>query len=389
MRDDEAVRDVAAISGHALRSLGVRVGLLYLSHVVALWLMPVDRPALVWSTVVTGGSLGSGLLIWQMRRGTSPAGLVAASVVTQVGLPFLLAGALPHPLTGTASVLAMSVLTALPAATCLGLGIPAGVATLAAAVAGSAAAGLGLGAFGFLGPAVTVAITGLVRVAVVRGRRLTAAAIAARDAAFTQLAATRWRWEAQRAADRRLHDTVLSTLTVLSHGGRGVDRAELVAACSRDLAYLSRDPDSAAAAAEPGDVPEGRGGLEEEISAAGRREGLVVRIHAIGSERPLAEPARSALLLAVAECMRNVRQHAGVDAVDLVCDWTGRDARFLVVDEGSGFDPSAVPASRLGLRESVSARISRAGGTTSVWSSPGAGTTVMLQLPMASGEAGQ
>jgi signal transduction histidine kinase len=53
----------------------------------------------------------------------------------------------------------------------------------------------------------------------------------------------------------------------------------------------------------------------------------------------------------------------------------------FVRDRGQGFDPAAVPEDRLGLRESVMARMTRAGGTARVRSEPGSGTEVSLALP--------
>jgi len=53
----------------------------------------------------------------------------------------------------------------------------------------------------------------------------------------------------------------------------------------------------------------------------------------------------------------------------------------FVRDRGRGFDPSAVPADRYGLQESVVGRVERAGGTVRVRSAPGEGTEVQLQVP--------
>ncbi len=50
-----------------------------------------------------------------------------------------------------------------------------------------------------------------------------------------------------------------------------------------------------------------------------------------------------------------------------------------VRDHGTGFDPDAVPDGRLGIRESIVGRMSRAGGTATVTSDE-SGTEVQLQL---------
>ena len=55
------------------------------------------------------------------------------------------------------------------------------------------------------------------------------------------------------------------------------------------------------------------------------------------------------------------------------------------VEDGAGFDPADVPEDRLGLRESVVARMGRVGGSAHVRSQAGEGTEVSLVLPAALG----
>jgi signal transduction histidine kinase len=52
-----------------------------------------------------------------------------------------------------------------------------------------------------------------------------------------------------------------------------------------------------------------------------------------------------------------------------------------VTDNGSGFDPAQVPASRLGLRVSIEERMANAGGSARIESGPGRGTRVTLEWP--------
>jgi signal transduction histidine kinase len=55
--------------------------------------------------------------------------------------------------------------------------------------------------------------------------------------------------------------------------------------------------------------------------------------------------------------------------------------RAVVTDAGVGFSPESIPPDRLGFRESVVARLGNVGGSARVFSTPGAGTTVMLEVP--------
>ena len=97
--------------------------------------------------------------------------------------------------------------------------------------------------------------------------------------------------------------------------------------------------------------------------------------------------AATAFMGAIEECLENVRRHAGVEVCSLVATRTQELACCVVVDEGTGFDVDAVPTDRMGLAESVHARLREVGGTARVWSAPGTGTSVVLALPLAPDQA--
>jgi signal transduction histidine kinase len=89
-----------------------------------------------------------------------------------------------------------------------------------------------------------------------------------------------------------------------------------------------------------------------------------------------------AVLAAVRACLENVVRHSGatVAEVELISD--NRQVTVMVTDRGEGFDPSVVPADRLGLRSSVAERMAAVGGTAKVFSAPGQGTSVILSAPV-------
>jgi signal transduction histidine kinase len=60
---------------------------------------------------------------------------------------------------------------------------------------------------------------------------------------------------------------------------------------------------------------------------------------------------------------------------------TDEELAVFVRDRGAGFDPATVAPDRRGIRESIQGRLSRAGGTATVTSSPGGGTEVELRVP--------
>ena len=83
---------------------------------------------------------------------------------------------------------------------------------------------------------------------------------------------------------------------------------------------------------------------------------------------------------AAAEAVRNAVRHAGRDALVSVQMSTTTDTIGIeITDTGVGFDPSAVPASRLGISVSIVGRMSKVdGGSAIIESRKGSGTTVRL-----------
>ncbi|WDV50687.1 GAF domain-containing sensor histidine kinase [Streptomyces coeruleorubidus] len=89
-----------------------------------------------------------------------------------------------------------------------------------------------------------------------------------------------------------------------------------------------------------------------------------------------------AVLRVAQEALHNALRHSGADHVDVTLDRRGSGAVLRVTDDGSGFDPSAVrhAGRHLGL-VSMRDRASGAGGTLTVESAPGKGTTIEMEVP--------
>jgi signal transduction histidine kinase len=71
--------------------------------------------------------------------------------------------------------------------------------------------------------------------------------------------------------------------------------------------------------------------------------------------------------------------------VEVVILPAGENIAVTVIDGGVGFDVDSVPEDRMGIKLSVRNRIEQSGGSVRIWSSPGQGTAVMLQLPVVGG----
>jgi signal transduction histidine kinase/phage shock protein PspC (stress-responsive transcriptional regulator) len=91
-----------------------------------------------------------------------------------------------------------------------------------------------------------------------------------------------------------------------------------------------------------------------------------------------------ALTSAAREATVNAAKHAGVDDVSVyvecVSSGDAYDVEVFVRDRGKGFDVETVEGDRRGLRDSIEARMERAGGTATITSAPGEGTEVQLRI---------
>jgi signal transduction histidine kinase len=86
------------------------------------------------------------------------------------------------------------------------------------------------------------------------------------------------------------------------------------------------------------------------------------------------------LVAATREAVVNAAKHSGAARVDVYAESAGRDVDVFVRDRGRGFDLAAVPADRLGVRNSIVDRMERHGGSATLRSLPGDGTEVALHV---------
>jgi signal transduction histidine kinase len=172
-----------------------------------------------------------------------------------------------------------------------------------------------------------------------------------------------------------VHDSVLQTLALIQKAAddpREVSR--LARSQERELrGWLYRPPGDAG----------GRFAAELERVAAEVEEahGTAMEVVVVG-DCP-ADGRVGAVVAAAREAMVNAAKHSGVAQVQVYAEVEPGRIVVFVRDRGAGFDPAAVPADRRGLRDSVTGRLTRLGGTATVRSAPGEGTEVELCLPRA------
>lgn len=194
--------------------------------------------------------------------------------------------------------------------------------------------------------------------------------------------------EAQQRQDARvLHDTVLATLSLLAHSGVGVGASALRQQAGDDARLLKQlrlgaplDNGSSAIFSPESSSGAGLGTTFESVRKRFARMGLDVNWHGAG-QLMLPRDTLDALLGALGECLENVRRHSGVKEADVTITDDERTVRAMVTDQGAGFEPAAVDPARLGFAESVVGRLHAVGGRARIFSSPGSGTTVMLEVP--------
>ena len=111
--------------------------------------------------------------------------------------------------------------------------------------------------------------------------------------------------------------------------------------------------------------------------------GLTVHVTGSGTGiYRLAPDVATAVVDSIRACLENVLRHSGTSVAEVDLAYAADAVAIMVSDEGSGFDPDAVAADRLGLRQSVTERIRAVGGSVRIWSTPGAGTSVLMRVPI-------
>jgi len=120
--------------------------------------------------------------------------------------------------------------------------------------------------------------------------------------------------------------------------------------------------------------------LRDMVCAAHDRQGLRVDL-AISGERRLPLDHEQALFRIVQEALANVVRHSGVRAAEVRLHYEDRYTYLEVRDGGRGFSPATPRNARsIGL-DSMAERAAALGGTFTVDSLPGQGTTVAVTLP--------
>ncbi len=118
--------------------------------------------------------------------------------------------------------------------------------------------------------------------------------------------------------------------------------------------------------------------------------GVPATFSVTGEERTLAQESQVALLRAAQEALSNTRRHAQAGRVEITLSYMEDLVALDVQDDGAGFDPNGVADGAdggFGLR-AMRERVEAIGGSLLVESEPGAGCTLVVELPLVPGAEG-
>jgi PAS domain S-box-containing protein len=114
-------------------------------------------------------------------------------------------------------------------------------------------------------------------------------------------------------------------------------------------------------------------------------DGISSKLDVLGDEKRFAPEFESSLFRIVQEALNNVRRHAQASEAGVVIDFTKDRVKVTISDNGRGFELSGrvddLPRSgKLGL-VGMQERARLLGGTLEVQSTPGKGTTLIVEVP--------
>jgi signal transduction histidine kinase len=204
--------------------------------------------------------------------------------------------------------------------------------------------------------------------------------------ARTELAASRARVvaaadETRRRIERDLHDGIQQELVSLILEIRaaetsGVDeRAGQPARTARALEGVLEELREIAQGIHPAILS--RGGLPRALTVLARRSVVPVKLDLHAEER-LPEPVETAAYYATAEALTNAAKHAHASIVHVALEAHDEKVRLAIRDDGIGGADLSRGSGLIGLSD----RIAAVGGTLTVTSPAGNGTTLLTEIPL-------
>jgi signal transduction histidine kinase len=193
--------------------------------------------------------------------------------------------------------------------------------------------------------------------------------------------------QTRRRIERDLHDGTQQRLVSLGlelrlvQGMVPAELAELeteIGKVADELTGVVEDLREIARGIHPAILSEG--GLGPALRTLARRAAIAVELDLAAIGR-LPEPVEVAAYYAVSEALTNATRHAHASAADVSAEVSGGTLRVCVRDDGAGGADPLRGSGLVGLKD----RIEALGGTFSMHSPAGGGTTVSCELPVVTG----
>ncbi|MEM9918712.1 MAG: sensor histidine kinase [Bacteroidota bacterium] len=120
--------------------------------------------------------------------------------------------------------------------------------------------------------------------------------------------------------------------------------------------------------------------LCQSISAGGKLKAIVTT-HALSGK--LDDKLEITIYRIIQELVSNVLKHAQASKIDIQLNQLDQELNIMVEDNGKGFKPEKITSDGMGLKN-IENRVLKLNGTFSIDSGKGAGTTVLINVPLAS-----
>ncbi|MER6924257.1 sensor histidine kinase, partial [Streptomyces spiralis] len=125
--------------------------------------------------------------------------------------------------------------------------------------------------------------------------------------------------------------------------------------------------------------------LKKTVAEWGERAGVRAGFTVTGTAEQLHDEVSATLLRIAQEALSNAARHARPARVGVTLSFMGDEVTLDIRDDGTGFDPAAVPqrthSGGFGL-DGMRARAERIAGSLTVESEPGHGTAVSARVPL-------
>ena len=125
-----------------------------------------------------------------------------------------------------------------------------------------------------------------------------------------------------------------------------------------------------------------REAVDEEVQRIRKAANLTVSVTSEGDEKKIKDEKQLILFRIIQECLQNCLKHAQAQSINIGFTWYAEQLRVRVRDDGQGFDSEHTGEAPGGLGlENIRNRARLTGGSSVIYSRPGEGTTVTVQIP--------